>query len=139
MSAGLCTICHSPHASSEKYTLRVYGGDMCLMCHEGVKNQTLMPVVHKPVGDGSCTKCHEPHSSQRNDFFVKEEGNKLCLSCHKLDKMTHNHPWGVPPRMEAPIRLDKNGNLLCLSCHRAHASDQKKLVIQGGCAKCHGS
>jgi predicted CXXCH cytochrome family protein len=139
MSAGLCTICHSPHASSEKFTLRVYGGDLCLMCHEGVKSQVYMPHVHKPVADGSCTLCHEPHSSARNDFFVKEPGNQLCLRCHKLDKAIHNHPWGVPPRMETQMRLDKEGNLLCLSCHKAHASEEKKLIIKGGCPSCHSS
>jgi predicted CXXCH cytochrome family protein len=139
MSAGLCTICHSPHGSSEKFQLRRYVGDLCVMCHEGLKTVSFRKVVHKPVIDGSCSACHDPHSSERNDNFVKKPGNDLCLSCHKdLTRMTHNHPYGVPPKQERMIKLDKQGNLLCLSCHEAHAGDEQKLLVKGGCSKCHG-
>jgi predicted CXXCH cytochrome family protein len=41
--------------------------------------------------------------------------------------------------MESPIRLDKEGNLTCLSCHKPHSSEEKKLVVKGGCPACHGS
>lgn len=139
MSAGLCSICHSPHASSEKYQLRRFMGDLCQMCHEGIKAVSLRKNVHKPVADGECCKCHEPHSSERNDNFLKLKANDLCLSCHKLNGMMHMHPFGVPPRTERQIRLDKEGKLLCLSCHEAHASDEVKLQVKGGCNKCHTS
>ena len=33
--------------------------------------------------------------------------------------------------------LDKQGNLACVSCHMAHASDEIKLQVKGGCGKCH--
>jgi len=138
MSAGLCTICHSPHASSEKYQLRRYAGDLCVMCHEGVKAASFRKVVHKPVNDGACGVCHDPHSSDRNDNFLKKPGNDLCLSCHKgISRATHTHPYGVPPKAERMIKLDKEGNLVCTSCHEAHASDDGKLLVKGGCAKCH--
>jgi len=138
MSGGLCTICHSPHGSSEKYQLRRYVGDLCVMCHEGLKTVSFRKVVHKPVNDGACSACHESHSSERNDNFVKKPGNDLCLSCHKgLSRLSHTHPFGVPPKQERLIRLDKEGNLVCLSCHEAHAGDEAKLLVKGGCAKCH--
>lgn len=138
MSGGLCTICHNPHASSEKYTLRRYSGDLCLMCHEGVKSASFRKVVHKPVADGACAKCHEPHSSTRNDNFLRYPGNALCLSCHNtIDRKSHTHPYGIPPKVERLIKLDKDGNLICQSCHVAHASDEMKLLVKGGCAKCH--
>ncbi|MCL5966307.1 MAG: redoxin domain-containing protein [Deltaproteobacteria bacterium] len=140
MSAGLCTICHSPHGSSEKYQLRRYVGDLCVMCHEGIKSASFRETVHKPFGDGACTKCHEPHSSNRNDGFLKRPGNDLCLGCHTgLTRMSHTHPWGVPPKRERMIKLDKDGNLMCLSCHEAHASDEPKLLVKGGCDRCHAS
>jgi predicted CXXCH cytochrome family protein len=139
MSAGMCTICHSPHGSSEKYQLRRYAGDLCVLCHEGIRTVTARKVVHKPVNDGSCGTCHEPHSSDRNDNFVKKPGNELCFTCHPAGRMaTHTHPYGVPPKKERVIKLDKQGNLLCISCHDAHASDDSKLLVKGGCAKCHG-
>ncbi len=138
MSAGLCTICHSPHASSEKYQLRRYIGDLCVVCHEALKSVSFRKAAHKPVNDGACTMCHEPHSSDRNDNFLKLPGNDLCLSCHKgVNRTTHAHPYGVPPRTELPVKLDKGGNLVCLSCHEAHASDDGKLLRKGGCERCH--
>jgi predicted CXXCH cytochrome family protein len=138
LSAGLCTICHSPHGSSEKYQLRRYVGDLCVMCHEGLKAASLKKAVHKPVNDGACTSCHESHSSERNDNFVKKPGNALCLSCHTtINGDTHSHPFGVPPKKERLIKLDKQGNLFCESCHEAHAGDEPKLLVKGGCAKCH--
>ncbi len=138
MSAGLCTICHSPHGSSEKYQLRRYVGDLCVMCHEAIKSATYRKVVHKPVNDGACAKCHEPHSSARNDNFLKLPGNDLCLSCHAgLKERGHTHVWGVPPKKERPIKLDKNGNLVCLSCHEPHAGEEPKLMVKGGCGGCH--
>jgi len=140
MSAGLCTICHNPHGSSEKYQLRRYVGDLCVMCHEGLKAASYRAAVHKPVQDGACTKCHEPHSSNRNDGFVKLPGSALCLECHTgISRATHTHPFGVPPKTERMIRLDKEGNLVCLSCHEAHASDEAKLLVKGGCGRCHGA
>lgn len=139
MSAGLCTICHSPHGSSEKYQLRRYVGDLCVMCHEGLKAASFRKDIHKPVNDGACTACHEPHSSQRNDNFVKKPGNDLCLACHaRIDRTSHTHPFGVPPKGERLIKLDKEGNLVCVSCHEPHAGDEAKLLVKGGCAKCHG-
>ena len=138
MSGGLCTICHSPHGSSEKHQLRRYVGDLCVLCHEGLKTVSFRKVVHKPVNDGACSACHESHSSERNDNFVKKPGNDLCLSCHKtLNRTTHNHPYGVPPKQERMIKLDKEGKLVCISCHEAHAGDEPKLLVKGGCAKCH--
>lgn len=138
LSAGLCTICHSPHGSSEKYQLRRYVGDLCVMCHEGLKAASLKKAVHKPVNDGACTSCHESHSSERNDNFVKKPGSALCLSCHTtINGDTHSHPFGVPPKKERLIKLDKQGNLFCESCHEAHAGDEPKLLVKGGCAKCH--
>ncbi len=139
MSAGLCTICHSPHGSSEKYQLRRYVGDLCVMCHEAMKQVSFKKDVHKPVNDGACTACHESHSSDRNDNFVKRPGTALCLSCHTgVTPTNHTHPFGVPPKQERLIKLDKEGNLVCTSCHEAHAGDEPKLLIKGGCPKCHG-
>jgi predicted CXXCH cytochrome family protein len=138
MSAGLCTICHSPHGSSEKYQLRRYVGDLCVTCHEGVKSAALKKNVHKPVNDGACSQCHEPHSSPRNDAFLKRPGTALCQGCHPPETMgSHMHPTGIPPKGERMIKLDKEGNLICLSCHEPHASDENKLLVKGGCGKCH--
>lgn len=140
MSAGLCTICHSPHGSSEKYQIRRYAGDLCIMCHEGLKSASFRKVNHRPVNDGACMACHEPHSSDRNDNFLKLPADDLCLSCHKtVNRTTHTHPYGIPPRKELPVKLDKAGNLVCLSCHESHASDEGKLLRKGGCGRCHAS
>jgi predicted CXXCH cytochrome family protein len=138
MSAGLCTICHSPHGSAEKYQLRRYVGDLCVMCHEALKSASYKKVVHKPVNDGECASCHDPHSSTRSDNFLKLPGNELCLSCHgELSGAAHTHPWGVPPKKERDIKLDKKGNLICLSCHVPHAGDEPDLLVKGGCGRCH--
>lgn len=140
MSAGLCTICHDPHGSPEKYQLRRFVGDLCVMCHEGVKSQSFRKVVHKPLTEGNCVGCHLSHSSDRNDNFLKFSGNGLCLSCHTgLSIPGHSHPFGVPPKRDFPVKLDKEGNLACVSCHESHASEENKLLYKGGCGKCHAS
>lgn len=138
MSAGLCTICHNPHASSEKYQLRRYEGDLCVMCHEAMKTVQRRKTVHRPVADGACGKCHEPHSSTRNDGFLKIPGDGLCLSCHTdFSRGGHTHPTGVPPKTDRRMKLSREGDLVCRSCHEAHASDEPKLLVKGGCSGCH--
>jgi predicted CXXCH cytochrome family protein len=138
MSAGLCAICHNPHGSSEPYQLRRYTGDLCVMCHEGLKSVQRRKVVHRPVADGACAKCHEPHSSERNDNFLKQPGDRLCLSCHSdFATIGHTHPTGVLPKMERKLKLGKDGNLSCQSCHEPHSSDEPKLLVKGGCSGCH--
>ena len=64
---------------------------------------------------------------------------EVCRSCHKeRSRMTHTHPFGVPPKKELPVKLDKEGKLTCTSCHEAHASDENRLLRKGGCDACHG-
>ncbi len=137
VSAGACTVCHDPHASNEKYQLRKYVGDLCTMCHTQLKSEMYRTVVHRPFQDGMCTKCHSAHSSEYPKYFLKLPGMKLCLSCHRGKMGNHKHPYGRPPKRELDVELDERGNLTCLSCHNPHATDDEKLLPEGGCSFCH--
>ncbi|RMG57920.1 MAG: hypothetical protein D6713_08740 [Deltaproteobacteria bacterium] len=137
VSAGACTVCHSPHGSNEKFQLRKYVGDLCTMCHTQLKAEMYRTAVHRPFQDGACTKCHNAHSSEYPKYFLKLPGMKLCLSCHEGKLANHKHPFGVPPKRPLDVELDEKGNLTCLSCHNPHATDDEKLLPQGGCAYCH--
>jgi predicted CXXCH cytochrome family protein len=157
ITVGGCAPCHNFSSRPNRYEVLAQGQDLCFKCHEEKRKDLIRSFLHgpmsaglcticglvqeelhKPVNDGACTACHEPHSSQRNDNFVKKPGNALCLSCHTgVNRTTHNHPFGVPPKKEQLIKLDKEGNLVCASCHEHHAGDEPKLLVKGGCAKCH--
>lgn len=102
VDAGLCTICHDPHASGNSAWLRIRRWELCTTCHDekGMANDVhvLAGYVkgithptrgkHDPVRPGkrfSCASCHEPHSAWTKDLFQFETKarNELCAICHR--------------------------------------------------------
>jgi predicted CXXCH cytochrome family protein len=124
---GLCTLCHSPHASRHSGLLKGQGSALCYTCHDRQKFLGRVS-VHKPVEEGNCSVCHESHSSDAMGL-LKKSGPETCFSCHPSEDMTgkrHVHPEV------------KKGN--CTACHEPHSSDTEGLMAgtrPGVCAKCH--
>lgn len=87
--------------------------------------------VHLPIARNWCSLCH---SSVEDPSAMREEGNKLCLACHKPqnESLRKSH-------MGVTIFTDK-----CTVCHDPHASSRDKLVRSEGehggysdCTSCH--
>lgn len=139
LAAGVCTICHSPHGTNEKYMLRLPQGQMCLLCHQQVRELTYFANQHKLFEEGQCSGCHDPHSSTNPNFFLRGSGNELCFLCHdELQMEEHRHPVGSVPTYTFPeIKLTEEGETTCPSCHNPHATDGEYLLPEKGCSACH--
>lgn len=95
VAAGFCTICHSPHKSTDKTHLRKPAGDLCADCHvsddQGFSFHSDSYIKFHPV-EGvysdkldkniECNDCHNPHYAD-NSMMLKENGEKLCMKCHE--------------------------------------------------------
>lgn len=122
---GLCTSCHSPHASKEGKLLVKPLKDLCLTCHP---DKADFKYLHGPVSAGDCTNCHAPHESDNRALLVKD-GSELCFTCH-LDMQEVMKRKGVHPALLSG----------CTSCHNPHGAPHKKLLSAEGeklCAQCH--
>jgi len=100
VTAGLCNLCHDPHASPNPAWLRKPTWELCTTCH--ADRATGVHVVSGFVSAGShptrdkrdparrgkrmsCASCHDPHSADNRDLFaynVKTRG-ALCNICHR--------------------------------------------------------
>ncbi len=130
-----CSACHQVkknihHPSGGKNDFLPSGSikKMCAKCHP---NTSVGKVIHAPFKEGKCLICHLPHGSN-NKFLLPtpdEDQKKLCLSCHKHDKIT-----GFK-NMHGPVDLGA-----CTFCHSPHASNQPKLLRRPSkelCLDCH--
>jgi len=100
VDAGLCSLCHNPHASPNPAWLRKSSWDLCATCHTsqamgrhvvaGYVKSSSHPTRGKrdPSRPGkrmSCSSCHEPHSSEARDLFAYNVKTRpaLCNVCHR--------------------------------------------------------
>ncbi|VAW35368.1 hypothetical protein MNBD_DELTA03-190, partial [hydrothermal vent metagenome] len=89
-----CAACHKMkknihHPSGGKNDFMPFGSikKMCAKCHPDTKTGK---IIHAPFKEGKCLTCHLPHGSD-NKFLLPtpdDDQKKLCLSCHKQDKIT---------------------------------------------------
>lgn len=97
---GYCTICHSPHKSTNRTHLRKPIDDLCNECHDSgnpednfhtkgyMKAHPVKGVkVEKLNKDIECADCHSPHYSD-NDKLLSVEGGReaLCAKCHEPEE-----------------------------------------------------
>ena len=126
IEGGGCVTCHDPHGSPNPSLLVKYPiVDLCNDCHtpKGTKKS-----VHTAVKKGNCTGCHSPHAGEAAPLLIAPR-EKLCLECHKPDKLTKHANKHVPVA---------EGR--CLDCHDAHESDLPANTLAAGkdlCLKCH--
>lgn len=128
---GECTLCHDPHASSERSLL--LGGvlELCGDCHDDVAQAVEdSEYVHDPAQDG-CTDCHNPHSGP-SPMMLRAEKRGVCAECH--DDIVD----------EAETAAVDHGPVLtgdeCLNCHSPHASDNPAILLEPQrnlCLGCH--
>lgn len=99
VGAGFCTICHSPHKSTDKIHLRRPVNELCKQCHisedMGYQYHQDSYIKAHPVDSATlmnskselnCASCHNPHYSE-NIMLLKMDGEdqgKLCNLCHEM-------------------------------------------------------
>lgn len=98
VGAGFCTICHSPHKSTDKTHLRRPVNKLCEQCHVSsdmgflyhqnsyIKSHPVEAEAVKNTGNElNCASCHNPHFSEDSMLLKIEKGSdqgKLCTMCH---------------------------------------------------------
>ncbi|NOX97089.1 MAG: hypothetical protein GXO98_03305 [Nitrospirae bacterium] len=78
--------------------------------------------------EGKCQICHRgtpAPNAERKDIVLVDESERLCISCHTVDKKM-SHPIRVVPSMPVPgeMPLDKQNRLTCITCHDVHKEDK---------------
>jgi len=98
VAAGFCTICHSPHKSTDKTHLRKPVNELCSDCHvsgtQGFSVHSKSYIKFHPVDkvfvkklnkEIECNDCHNPHYSENNMFLSAPDGEALCIKCHDAE------------------------------------------------------
>jgi len=141
-----CLKCHDPHASPNKFQLKLASEgstpkeNLCLTCHTMGMNVPQGGSRHGAL-DMGCSTCHVTHKTgelgkQEFDYHLAKGVPQLCLDCHDatsadLQKAHNNQPF------------DKAN---CTSCHDPHQSAKPKLMQvfvhapfsdKDSCATCH--
>ena len=70
LEKGVCTVCHTAHASDYPRQLKAGAKQICYTCHKelGIKVKKA-EFVHGPVKQDDCYACHNPHGSVKNRAF----------------------------------------------------------------------
>jgi predicted CXXCH cytochrome family protein len=131
VSVGICTVCHDPDSTPNKYKVQENDDVLCYGCHTDRKAiDDKKKSLHGPVGAKMCAVCHDPHSSPFEFQLVKSK-NEICLLCHQDDANRWNKEKSLHPPFES-------GN--CAGCHDPHSSDNPanlKASRKDICALCH--
>lgn len=96
VAAGFCTICHSPHKSTDKTHLRKPVNSLCADCHvaddQGFSYHSQSYIKFHPVEkvfvkkldkELECSDCHNPHYSGSPMMLVTKDEGSLCIKCHE--------------------------------------------------------
>jgi len=68
VAAGLCTVCHKPHRSENKFLLVKKNKEICLYCHN-VSDVILNKKHPEIVEDTNCIDCHDAHGGEKQYFL----------------------------------------------------------------------
>ena len=136
VSAGTCGACHNPHGSDHKKFLRAAPPELCLDCHDTIKELLEeAAVTHGAVTTGrSCLNCHDPHSSNVERLLVGKP-MELCLSCHESEMVEVERDEEVTEFRNGDLNLhyvhvhrEKEGTS-CSACHDVHAGKNPKHIV----------
>lgn len=131
VAVGICTVCHEPESSPNKYRVNDTDNVLCYGCHTDRKDvDDSRSLLHGPVGAGLCTICHDPHGSPFEYQLVKSR-TEICILCHQEDY----DRWIGQESLHPPFRKGD-----CAGCHDPHSSDvvyNLKAPRADICALCH--
>ncbi len=85
---GLCTTCHSPHASDNVFLFEQASTiDLCKTCHDFSKHQThpIGPKFIDPRNRNAmvqCASCHATHGTENKHMLYYPTATEMCIQCH---------------------------------------------------------
>jgi len=114
-----------PVYSQNEFKLKLGAkGQICLDCHETLKQTLKKRYVHPLLKKGECTGCHEPHTSSHKSLLTTKD-TKLCSSCHQEV---------LPEEARSSHEVVLQGK--CQTCHDSHGSNNKSILLKSGSALC---
>lgn len=142
-----CLACHDVHGSSEPTLLKLSEQELCLNCHQGIRQLiSRQNIPHSAIPGGGCTLCHQAHGSgfrvllneaypAGNYAVAKTESFELCFQCHDTDLIdSERTEWGTNfrngDRNLHQLHINGNKGRNCRLCHNMHGSTQKYLIEQ---------
>ncbi len=136
VASGLCTGCHRPHRSPERFLLEEPGERLCLECHQRLGPEAAAARgdwQHGPVANGQCVRCHQPHGSQRR-FLLAAPPAELCLGCHAEKGPAAARRQGL--WLHGPVATGP-----CTTCHQPHGGPRPAFIKAADtvalCTSCH--
>lgn len=125
----VCGDCHTPHRLRTEVTklLRVWDG--VSYTPDGKKVYTYS-TAESPIGNAFCYACHGATSAYPAPFG---DHTAFATSAHGTDPDVPAPPPGA---------TGASSGITCLACHEPHASDQRRLTLEGQkeealCYRCH--
>ncbi len=88
--------------------------EMCVSCHDEIREPQGDMELHDPVVEGQCTSCHAAHDSPLPNL-INPRAEKNCLECHELQELPE----------EAHRNMQRAE---CLTCHTGHQSPRGHLL-----------
>lgn len=104
--------------------------DLCVGCHEKVKQQLTSKRIHPPFEE-ECLLCHNPHSSKEKHLLVQTPPD-LCFNCHDDFRISKKKSLLI----HKPVEDERS----CLNCHSPHASSEYRFLLKKEkqlCLSCH--
>lgn len=153
-----CSLCHTPHASTQKRLLTDKSKQLCLNCHnEEIEfEDRIIANIEKQLDESShlhkalkkrCTSCHNAHFSKKNVQLLKEtyptanyakgieENYALCFNCHDTDLLNLEKTTTMTEFRNGDVNLhylhiNKDKGRTCTNCHDSHAANNTKLIAK---------
>lgn len=127
---GNCQYCQDPHQSDFSLMKKAKIPDLCVNCHETVKQQLTLKRIHPPFEE-ECLLCHNPHSSKEKRLLVQTSPD-LCFNCHDDFRISGKKSLLI----HKPVEDERS----CLNCHSPHASSEYRFLLKKEkqlCLSCH--
>ncbi len=126
-----CSKCHDAHGSAYPMAVTQSLPDLCLSCHEAIKDSTTAAYKHPAaLGDRACLTCHTAHGGNLARL-MSDLPVRICMTCH--DREIKMKAGGVVAAVaevnepatfkHAPIRDGQ-----CGGCHSTHGGDRPLLL-----------
>ena len=114
VETGVCDACHEPvDGEVHKFRWVEEGGDLCLECHEELRDRIeTVETIHEPVEDG-CLDCHNPHGGAVKALLVDikdEDIRTLCFECHEDEILRQQFLHGPADRGACNVCHDPHGS-----------------------------
>ncbi len=127
-----CLACHDGHASDYPGHLVGQAAELCLSCHEDIKQSIDTAIVaHDAVLSGErCLACHDPHASDR-PMMLRDGQGQVCLECHAKSLVANDGRTIPEMTSELTGRTFSHGPVKaghCTACHSVHGARQARLL-----------